>query len=204
MAKKKKNSKPIVYPVVFMIVLTVIFTGALAAINEATIDIIAKQEALRVKQTILYVLNLADTTDEAIIESKFDSYVQEKEVDGQIVYIGQKDGQVLGYSFRVYGPGLWGSMVGYAAVNSDFSEILGVSFVSHSETPGLGGRIDEAWFKEQFRGIPVNQDQPPITFRPKPDGNADAITGATLTSEAVLVMLNQDILEFINTIGGKL
>ncbi len=35
------------------------------------------------------------------------------------------------------------------------TRILGLAFLRHSETPGLGGRITEDWFLEQFRGLPL-------------------------------------------------
>ncbi len=71
-------------------------------------------------------------------------------------------------------------------MNQDFTQVLGIDFVTHSETPGLGGRISELWFKEQFRAVSINSDDSDIvTYRPAPDGNVDAITGATLTSDAV-------------------
>lgn len=208
MAKKKK-SKPIVYPVVFMVILTIFFGGALAGINALTKDTIAQQEALKIKQNVLYVLGLDDnaTFDPESIEALYSAHVTERQIRDLTIYVGQKDGAITGYAFPIVGPGLWGSMTGYAAINAERTEILGMSVVSHSETPGLGGRIDEIWFKEQFRKIPIiaasNSDEI-IVFKPKPGGNVDAISGATLTSEAVRVMLNEDIYNFIANYGGDL
>ncbi|MCK8059812.1 MULTISPECIES: FMN-binding protein [unclassified Fusibacter] len=201
MAKKKKQ---ILYPVFFMILITVIFVSALAVINEATKEIIAKQEALKVKENILYVFGLThDPTPEAT-EAAYDLYIEEKSVVDQQVFYASKDGTQLGYAFVISGPGLWGSMTGYAAVSNDLDAILGISFVSHSETPGLGGRVDEDWFKDQFRGIAISKDSDSAVFRPAPEGNVDAITGATLTSESVRVIINTDIIDFITNYGGDL
>lgn len=207
---KKKNTKPIVYPVLFMLLLTVIFGGALAFINEATKGVIASQESLRVKENVLYVLGIqgvgqdAAAPDSTTIEDLYAKTVTERMIGDTQVYIGKKDGQLIGYAFLVNGAGLWGSITGYAAVSGDLTQILGASFTAHSETPGLGGRIDETWFKEQFRGVKVDLSADSMIFRPKNNGNVDAITGATITSEAVRVLLNADIVEFIKTVGGEL
>lgn len=212
---KKKNNKQVVYPVVFMVVLSIVFGGALEGINTLTKDIIAQQEALRLKENVLYVLGFipsqadAKKEDKALLPSEIEALyavgVVEKPVGDTTVYVGSKDGTLVGYAFEVSGPGLWGSMIGYAAISADQKSLLGMSVVSHSETPGLGGRIDETWFKEQFRNVPIAAAQPEfVIFKPKAGGNIDAIAGATLTSESVRVMINQDVAAFIANYGGDL
>ena len=75
-------------------------------------------------------------------------------------------------------------------------KIIGLEFISQEETPGLGGRIDELEFKEQFRDIIINDDGTNyIIYNPASGGNVDAISGATLTSQAVADFLNKDLLE---------
>ncbi len=97
-----------------------------------------------------------------------------------------------------------GSIEGYIGLSADLSHILGLDFTNHSETPGLGGRISEDEFKEQFRNLDLSQSQDGdyIIYRPAPGGNVDAITGATLTSKSVSDFLNQDIYEFIKSKRG--
>jgi Na+-transporting NADH:ubiquinone oxidoreductase subunit C len=204
MAKTKKKKKQVVYPVFFMILVTVVFVTTLAVINEATKDQIAKQEALRIKETLLYVFNIEVADDASAIESAYDQYLSVKTINGQEIYVASENGETTGYAFELAGAGLWGSMSGYAAVDESLQYILGMSFVSHSETPGLGGRIDEIWFKDQFRGIAVDLDAQTYIFRPSEGGNVDSISGATLTSEAVRKIINADVVNFIETVGGDL
>ncbi len=84
---------------------------------------------------------------------------------------------------------------------------MGIDFVSHSETPGLGGRISEEPFKEQFRNLDLssrNEGGEYITYRPAPDGNVDSIAGgATLTSKSVSNFLNENIKDFIKFREGE-
>ncbi|MBE0618532.1 MAG: FMN-binding protein, partial [Proteobacteria bacterium] len=75
-------------------------------------------------------------------------------------------------------------------------EILGLSFTKHQETPGLGGRITEPWFRDQFQGKPVRpppEGGPPLQFvyrQPRSPREVEAITGATQTSTRLGVFLN--------------
>jgi len=201
MAKKKQ----VLYPVVFMIVITAIFTTALALINELTIDRIKALEDTKQKQTILYVFGIEAPDNQADVNKAFNQYIETEVKDNETIYKATQDGTELGYAFEITGSGLWGSILGYAAVNQDFTQVLGIDFVTHSETPGLGGRISELWFKEQFRAVEIDPEKKDIvTYRPAPKGNVDAITGATLTSDAVRNIINEDIMSFINRMEGGL
>jgi Na+-transporting NADH:ubiquinone oxidoreductase subunit C len=90
------------------------------------------------------------------------------------------------------------------AVDPTASKVLGISFYSHSETPGLGARISERWFTEQFQGLkihPVEGNKEIFYLKPEGTGQApnelDAVTGATGTSRAVETFVNQDLDRFL-------
>ncbi len=199
MAKKKQ----ILYPVVFMLIVTVVFVSVLATLNSLTKQTIKNQAELEIKQNILYVLNIDYQPGADGIEAAYQAHVSNEQINGLDVYRATIDGQTVGYAFKISGAGLWGSMNGFAAVDSELTNLIGISFVSHSETPGLGGRVDEEWFKEQFRGIPLNGADT-VIYRPAAGGNVDAIAGASLTSQAVKGILNANITTFIDTVGGDL
>jgi Na+-transporting NADH:ubiquinone oxidoreductase subunit C len=100
----------------------------------------------------------------------------------------------------VQSAGLWGTITALVAVDESGSRITGIDFVSHSETPGLGGRIDEESFKEQFRGELISSDSSARVAvvsgqdtASKDDSKVDAITGATRTSESIQVLLNKAV-----------
>jgi len=192
------SKKQILYPVAFMLVLTILYTFILAFINESSIDIIKEQEELRIKRSVLYVLSLPVAEDNTSVNALFEEKIEKKVIAERTVYTYTENGTLSGYAFPFTGTGLWGSISGYIAISPDFSTLLGIDFVSHSETPGLGGRIDEAWFKEQFRSITASGEKTAI-FKPAEGGNLDAITGATLTSDSVRNIVNDfvsDILDF--------
>lgn len=190
------SKKTILFPVVFMVVLTIIYTSILAFINESTTGIIKDQENLRIKRSVLYVLNLPVSEDDEAVKKLYSEKITEEEKDDVIVYVYTEGGVLSGYAFAFTGTGLWGTISGYLGTSPDYSQLTGVDFVSHSETPGLGGRIDEAWFKEQFRGIQISGENT-VIFKPAEGGNADAITGATLTSDSVRNMINTFITDLL-------
>ena len=95
---------------------------------------------------------------------------------------------------------------GMAAVTPDAGRVMGLAFYKHSETPGLGGRISEQWFTDQFKGLPLYL---PVdgrkVFHLKPVGTSraaeelDAVTGATRTSAAVETFLNREFERFLKS-----
>jgi Na+-transporting NADH:ubiquinone oxidoreductase subunit C len=194
------------FPIIFMIIITAFFTSLLAYLNYKTTDIIAYNQETDLRKTLLYVFNIEiSSNDPKEIEEVFNKYVEKDELDGQTIYIVKEKGDVAGYAFPIAGTALWGTVEGYAAISNDYTTLLGVDFVSHSETPGLGGRISEDWFKEQFRGLDLTKakDGQYIIYRPQPNGNLDAIAGATQTSKSVSNFINEDIYKFIELRKGE-
>lgn len=195
-----RKKKAVLYPVLFMMGIAAVYTLMLALINEASIGRIQEQEAFRQKQTVLYVLNQKVPADPAALNEAFDRLIQPEKNYFKAV----ENNNVLGYAFPIEGPGLWGSMSGYAAVDAEGTKLLGLDIPVHNETPGLGGRIEEPWFKEQFRNIPLKPaGQDSFVFKPAAAGNVDAITGATQTSEAVRKLLSEDTASFVQQLKGE-
>lgn len=196
--------KSFIFPIILMVIITAFFTAILAFLNHSTADIVALNQETEIRKTILYVFNIeTPSKDPKSIEEIFNKYI-EKSINWEQVYVAKIDEDIIGYAFPIAGTGLWGTVEGYAAVSEDFSELLGIDFVSHSETPGLGGRISEEWFKEQFRGLKLTDSTNGnyIVYKPAPGGNVDAIAGATLTSKSVSNFINEDIHEFIKENKG--
>ncbi len=95
-----------------------------------------------------------------------------------------------------YGAGLWGPIWGYIGVNDDLT-IVKAYFGHKGETPGLGAKItDEPEnFADLFSGKKITEEikvGKGVNPERKADINAvDAISGATITSNATGVMVNQ-------------
>ncbi len=96
-----------------------------------------------------------------------------------------------------YGAGLWGPIWGYIGFEGDLKTIKAVCFGHKGETPGLGAKIaDEPAFAEAFIGQQVGSGE--ILFEVAKPANrqtemngVDAISGATITCQALGKTLNQ-------------
>ncbi len=197
--------KSFAYPIVFMVGLTAIFTLVLSYLNYSTAEKIDALQESELQQKILYVFDIETPSEDVEdIKKAFDEKIDSEKIDDEIIYTYKEDGQVKGYAFPATGPGLWGTINAYVGISEDYSELLGLEFIKQDETPGLGGRISEDWYKQQFRGIDLENSKEGnyIIYRPSSGGNVDAIAGATLTSKSVSNLVNEDMYDFIKDRKG--
>ncbi len=93
-----------------------------------------------------------------------------------------------------YGAGLWGPVWGYIAVNADGRTLSGSVFDHKGETPGLGAKITEQFFEDQFKGKVFGEGD--VKFEVVKGGakgqenGVDAISGATITCQALGKAIN--------------
>ena len=88
------------------------------------------------------------------------------------------------------GSGLWSVIELLFAIDLNTMTVTNLEVLAHGETPGLGGRIAEPWFMEQFDGVDVSSGIAVVKQRTGASGEVDAITGATATSNAVMSIIN--------------
>jgi Na+-transporting NADH:ubiquinone oxidoreductase subunit C len=90
-----------------------------------------------------------------------------------------------------YGAGLWGPIWGYIGIKDDLT-ITKACFGHKGETPGLGAKITDMpeVFADKFTGKTITAE---ILVAKNVTGENDvnAISGATITSTAAGVMVNQ-------------
>ncbi len=190
--------------VIFMFITALVFSSVVTAVKIANQDRIEINQKIKLQRTILNVLGLdknTELTPEQITEI-YNKRIKEDKLGDRTLYICySEDGKaVAGYAFPVDGPGFWGPVYAMAAVDADVTELMGVSFYRHSETPGLGGRISEKWFSDQFKNLTLEtggKDNPYFYLTPegdnKKDNDLDAVTGASRTSDAVEAFLNREL-----------
>ncbi|WP_043532237.1 Na(+)-translocating NADH-quinone reductase subunit C [Litchfieldella xinjiangensis] len=96
----------------------------------------------------------------------------------------------------IRGQGLWGRMRGFFAVEGDGNTIVGITYYEHSETPGLGGEVENPRWQALWEGKQIYADSDSIdpAIRLVKGGasgetEVDALSGATLTSNGVTNML---------------
>lgn len=103
------------------------------------------------------------------------------------LYVASKDGEDIGYCVIVSPNGFGGEMTIMVAVDTN-DTLLGMTVTSHSETPGFGAKSTEPEFQSQFAGkvAPLTLASSSATL----DTEVDAISGATVTSKAVILGVN--------------
>lgn len=95
----------------------------------------------------------------------------------------------------VRGYGLWGTLYGFLAVESDYNTVVGLGFYEHKETPGLGAEVDNPLWKHLWDGKKVFNDKGDVAITvikgavdantPNAQHKIDGLSGATLTSRGV-------------------
>ena len=191
-----------IYTFVFMIVITAVLVFALAAAYEGFKPSIEKNKLLQEQRAVLYSLGLDEGLTDADIAPVYEESIAPaalngiEDVNGVKVLAHGKDGQTVAYAVPFDGAALWGALRGYLGVNADLTETTGLVFTYQNETPGLGGRIDEDWYKAQFRGLPISKGSN-LAYGAFDSYKLDAVTGATQTSSAVLRTVNKALNETV-------
>ena len=149
-----------------LLIISAVTALLLAGVNALTAPRIAENNELEKKNALA-----------AIFPSSDDCQLTDISADGvELVYLVLKDGDLLGYAASVSTMGFGGEielMVGVTAEGT----VKGIKVVSHSETPGLGSRVDDEGYLSQYAGLGGNLSI---------GSDVDAITGSTISSKAVL------------------
>ncbi len=108
------------------------------------------------------------------------------------VYVVEKNGKLETIILPVHGYGLWSTMYGFMALQSDLNTVKGFGFYSQAETPGLGGEVDNPLWKAKWPGKKIYDAKGVVEASlvkggadPKSLYKVDALSGATLTSNGV-------------------
>lgn len=191
----KKDSIP--YVVIFTFVTCAVFVVVLAMANEGTKDLVAANKKYSVQSAILGAFGI-DYADKAAAAGLFAKEVETIQGAGYGAWRARVNG-VEYLAVEQSGAGLWGSISIILAASPDGERARGVRLVAHNETPGLGGRIEEAWFLEQYSGerapggrigMRAGAESSGKADTDKENGRVDGISGATRTSQAFAAIVD--------------
>ncbi|MDR2886447.1 MAG: RnfABCDGE type electron transport complex subunit G [Bacteroidales bacterium] len=103
------------------------------------------------------------------------------EGDSLDVYPAKMNDNIVGYAINTYtANGFSGDILLMAGFNVNGS-IYNIAVLEHKETPGLGTKMNEPFFKDQFK----DKNPSETVMKVKKDGGQiDAITSATISSRA--------------------
>ena len=98
-------------------------------------------------------------------------------------YPARRDGRIKAFAIKTFSNKAFGGKLELIAGFGINGKILGYKVVNSQETPGLGTKVSEADFAEQFRGL---RPQSPAFNVRQDGGEIDAVTSATISSRAVI------------------
>lgn len=108
------------------------------------------------------------------------------------LYLQYEEGRLVRAVLPFYGQGMWSTIHGLLALEGDLLTVSGLLIFEHGETPGIGDRIEEPKWLNNWRGKRLyDRDgnvRLHVSTRPAPEEAPfaiDAITGATVTVNAV-------------------
>jgi Na+-transporting NADH:ubiquinone oxidoreductase subunit C len=198
MTQRTAFSETRLYPVVFMIIITMIFVGILATFYLSTQERVQAYRDMVLKTTILRLFELP-TAD---VETTFAQFIQPVMAGGMQAYKATAGDSLLGWCVPISGSGLWSTIHAMVALSPQADRILKMEITDQNETPRLGGRITESWFTGQFSGRMLLRDGQAIRYGMMPEGEpvgrdeVNQVTGATASSKAVVDMLYSQVQAF--------
>ena len=174
--------------VVVLSLITGVCSAALTSANVLLSPYMEKQTDLHVRGPALE--RLFGKPAEELLDNK----VTIRTERGDVPVFFTRDGETIStLAVEAVGKGGYGGdlkiLVGIDLANNTQ---IGMEVVSHSETPGLGARIEEPGFRSQWIGLPLDK---PANLAAN-GGTIDAISGATNTSRAAVNGTN-DVISFI-------
>ncbi|MBI5788423.1 MAG: RnfABCDGE type electron transport complex subunit G [Candidatus Schekmanbacteria bacterium] len=195
--QEKSGEISIAKLVIVLVLVSAVAALALALVYQTTKDPIAEQDRLARLEAINAVLpehdNQPDQDTKTIVIGK-DRRGNDLAVT---FYRATKQGNPVGTAFNMAQRGFGGDvnvMVGIDAAQ----KITGIKIVEHKETPGLGAKITDEAFLQQFIGKSLAGK---IAIK-KDGGEIDQITGASISSRAVVKAVEKGLKLYQENFGN--
>ncbi len=174
MAKKEST---FINMVVTLFVVTLVASTALAYVYEVTREPIAMA---RLAKKLAAIDKVVTTYENNPVDDMYKIPAANGE-DSLEVYPAKNDDSLSGVAIRSFSKNGYGGIVWVMVGLQEDGNIHDVAVIEHKETPGLGTKMAEPLFKNQFQGI----DPAEVTLKVNKDGgDIDAITAATISSKA--------------------
>ena len=178
---------------VALFIICVVAGGVLGVVYNATKDPIAAAETAKRTEAIKNVLPEFNE----LKETKVKSAMEDIDIPFYLAY--NADSTFIGAAVETFtNKGFSGNVSLMVGILAD-GTINNISVLQHAETPGLGSKMTEPSFKDQFNG----KNAESFKFNVKKDGgDVDAITAATISSRAFCDAVNRALSTFENNKGG--
>ncbi len=195
--------------IVFVLVLGSVLTIALVSVDAFTDPYIKANKVKKLQRSVLKAAGIDYEGEDpnAVFTAKITAIAYPDEMQDEDATEDEKKkfyvtaaGEVI---FEYRGSGLWDEIYGAIAFKPDLETIKGVTIIFQRETPGLGGRIEDAEFLDQFKG---KKAFPEIVIAAQGtasgENEVDGMTGATLSCNAFEAILNSELQKYIPAIAA--
>jgi electron transport complex protein RnfG len=127
-----------------------------------------------------------------------------KKVKSSVYKTISDTGDCAGWAFNASGPGFADKIELVIAVDKDFQRVAGFACLVSNETPGFGDKIKLPYYRNQFEEAPAEELELVKTGdAEKIDSEIVAISGATVSSEAVVKIINNSIAQIKDQMQKK-
>ena len=173
--------------VVVVTIVGLLSGGFLTAVYQKTAPEIERQAQESLRRAIFVVLPEAVDYKEVRLAE-------------DVLYQGlDKKGRQIGWAFLAEGSGFQGKIKLMVGMDQDLNKLQNIEVLESIETPGLGGEITKDNFKRQFQGLNMKKKIKLVKgARPKhvdavTRATVQAITGATISSKAIVEIIEQRV-----------
>lgn len=189
--KQESTVKYILRLTFTLLIICAVVAGLLAAVNAITAPIIAEAKAEKTRQAIAAVIPYTENLEEisfadetGMVSKVYRAVDWNALTSSQIVTVDM----ATYYAVEVAPSGFGGTITMMVGISGD-GRVLGISIISHAETPGLGAVAAQntdkgAAFREQFVGLMAG-----ITIGDG-ENQIDSLSGATISSQAIVDGVN--------------
>jgi len=191
-----KDDNPSPFKLIFTLGLAGFLSGiAIIGIYETTLPTITAYKAKVLREAVFKVLpGVTQIKKLRYTEGNLQEVTPEDRDDENTIYSGYDDQNVLiGYAITADGPGFQDTIRILYGYNVEKRLVVGMEVLESRETPGLGDKIyKDADFQENFIALQVEPSIILVKKGTKAASNeVDAITGATISSKAIVKIINK-------------
>jgi len=168
--------------------------GLLIAVTSAALSPRIRQNEINKRNRMVTVL-LPEAKDFILLDEQIEiQSLQGKKEKVEIYKAMSGTDECVGWSFEATGSGFADKIKLVIALDKNFEKIAGFDVLLSNETPGFGDQIKYDYYRDQFKGAPAGELKlVTIGERGKIDSEIVAISGATISSEAVVEIVSNSI-----------
>lgn len=191
----KQTAAPSSMRLVLTLAIAGLISGiAIIGIYESTLPTITANKARELREAVFKVLPGVSQMQALVYRDGELVIVEEPDKDEPVVYGGYDEmRQFVGYAMPAAGPGFQDTIAILYGYKPAEQLVVGMEVLESRETPGLGDKIykDAVWVAG-FSALSVEPEIVAVKKGTKSKPNEiDAITGATISSKAVVRIINE-------------